>query len=96
MGVERRTGAPSFWTMGSYLQSAWHDGSLWVVGSCIVLFVGVVVGLYARSGMAINSHPYEKPADGGELAADLPAEATGREEFETMLLPRRPRHRDPE
>jgi hypothetical protein len=30
-----------------------------VSGSCIVLFVGVVVGLYARSGMAINSHPYE-------------------------------------
>jgi hypothetical protein len=52
--------------MGSYLKSAWHDGSLWVVCSCIVLFVGVAVGLYARSGMAISFHPYDKPADGGE------------------------------
>jgi hypothetical protein len=52
--------------MGSYLKSAWHDGSLWVVCSCIVLFIGVVGGLYARSGMAISFHPYDKPADGGE------------------------------
>jgi hypothetical protein len=62
--------------MGTYLHSALHDGSAWVVFACVALFVGVVVGLYSRSGMAIDAHPYDKPADGDEIAPDLPADAT--------------------
>jgi hypothetical protein len=41
-----------------------------------------------RSGSGISSHPYGKAGDGA-LGTDTPSEATGREELETMLSPRR-------
>jgi hypothetical protein len=76
-------------SMAAFLDTALHDGSPWVVLACLVVFVGVVVGLYTRSGSGISSHPYEKAGDGGDLGTDMPSEATGREELETILWPRR-------
>ena len=75
--------------MAAFLDTALHDGSPWFMLACLVVFVGVVVGLYTRTGSGIGSHPYEKAGDGGDLGTDMPAEATGREELETILWPRR-------
>ena len=44
--------------MHLYLTHALHDGSLWVVGACLMVFAGVVVGLFTRAGSEISSHPY--------------------------------------
>lgn len=75
--------------MAAFLDTALHDGSPWLVLVCLLMFVGVSVGLYTRSGSGISSHPYEKAGDGGDLGTDMPPEATGREELETILEPRR-------
>ena len=72
-----------------YLAHALHDGSLWIVGACLVVLAGVVVGLFTRAGSEITSHPYTRPGSGGPLAADLPAEETGRAELEPVLRRRR-------
>ena len=53
-----------------------------------MVFAGVVIGLYTRSGSEISSHPYVKGGNGGELGTDLPSEGTGREELEARLWPR--------
>ena len=50
--------------MATFLTTALLDGSGWVILACLTLFVGVVVGLYTRSGSEISSHPY---AQGGDL-----------------------------
>ncbi len=76
-------------SMAAFLETALHDGSPWEVLVCLLVFVGVAVGLYTRSGSGISSHPYEQAGDGGELGTDMPAEATGREELDTILSPRR-------
>jgi hypothetical protein len=55
-----------------------------------IVLAGVVVGLYTRRGSEVSSHPYVKGGIGGHLGADLPSEATGREELEARLWPRRP------
>jgi hypothetical protein len=75
--------------MAAFLDTALHDGTPWVVLACLVVFAGVVVGLYTRNGSGINSHPYEHAGDGGDLGTDMPPETTGREELETILWPRR-------
>jgi hypothetical protein len=67
-------------TVTGFLNTALHDGSPWFVLACVAVFAGVVMGLYARSG--IISHPYES-------AGDMPHEANGREELATILWPRR-------
>ena len=74
--------------MTAFLDTALHDGSSWLILACLVLFAGVV-GLYTRTGSGINPHPYEKAGDGGDLGTDMPPEATGREELETILSPGR-------
>jgi hypothetical protein len=56
---------------------------------CLTVFVGVVVGLSTRSGSEISAHPYAKVGDGSALGTDMPSEATGREEIEPVLWPRR-------
>ena len=76
-----------------YLAHALHDGSLWVVGACFVVFAGVVVGLFTRAGSEISSHPYTRPGSGGGLAADLPSEAIGRAQLEPVLRRHRRRRR---
>lgn len=75
--------------MSDFLTTAWHDGSVWLILACLAVFVGVVVGLYTRSGSEISAHPYAKGGDGGDLGTDMPAEMTGREEIEPRLWPRR-------
>ena len=75
--------------MAAFLDTALHDGSLWLVLVCLLVFVGVAVGLYTRSGSGISSHPYHQAGDGGDLGTDMPAEATGREELDAILEPRR-------
>ena len=74
--------------MASFLSSAIHDGSPWLIVACVMVFAGVVIGLYTRSGSEISSHPYVKGGNGGELGTDLPSEGTGREELEARLWPR--------
>ena len=75
--------------MASFLTTALHNGSLWLVLACLMVLVGVVLGLYTRSGSEIAPHPYAKGGDGGDLGTDMPPEATGREEIEPHLWPRR-------
>jgi hypothetical protein len=73
-----------------FLTTALHDGSPWLLLACLVMFIGVGVALYTRTGSGINAHPYAKVGDGSELGTDMPAEATGREEMERILRPNRP------
>jgi hypothetical protein len=75
--------------VASFLETALHDGSLWVLLACSVVFAGVVVGFYGRGVTEINPHPYEKTGDGTDLGTDMPADATGREELEAILWPQR-------
>ena len=75
--------------MAGFLNTTWHDGSLWLIVACLTVFAGVVVGLYTRSGSEISAHPYTKVGDGSALGTDMPSEATGREEIEPVLWPRR-------
>jgi hypothetical protein len=79
--------------MANFLAHALHDGTLWLAVACMAVLAGVVVGLYTRSGSEISSHPYAKGGDGGRLGTDMPSEATGREEVEPLLWPRRAGHR---
>ena len=72
-----------------YLTHALHDGSLWVVGACLVVFAGVVAGLFTRAGSEITSHPYTRPGSGGGLATDTPPEAIGRAHLEPVFRKRR-------
>ena len=75
--------------MAEFLTNAWHDGSVWLIVACLAVLVGVVVGLYTRSGSEISDHPYAKVGDGSAVGTDMPSEATGREEIEAVLSPRR-------
>jgi hypothetical protein len=43
-----------------YLHTALHDGSLWLLLDCLVIFVGVVIGLFTEKGSAISHHPYSR------------------------------------
>ena len=61
-----------------FLHNALHDGSLWLLLACFVIFAGTVIGLFTDKGSGISHHPYSKPEFGGQLASDLPAEAIGR------------------
>jgi len=81
--------------MTALLNTALHDGTPWLALTCLVMFAGVVVGFYTRTGSGINAHPYEKGGNGGELGTDMPPEATGREELEAVLWPRRAGRRPP-
>jgi hypothetical protein len=60
--------------MTAFLTMALHDGSLWVLLACLVVFVGVAVGLFTRTGSGIDVHPYERSGDGVGVATDMPAE----------------------
>jgi hypothetical protein len=82
VGETRRETAP-------FLSSSLHDGSVWLPLACVMVFAGVVIGLYTRGGSEISSHPYVKGGNGGGVRTDLPSEATGREELEPRLWPRR-------
>ena len=62
-----------------------HDGSGWLLLACLVMTVGVVVGLYTEAGSGIASHPYTRANGSGELASDLPPESIGRAELEPLL-----------
>jgi hypothetical protein len=75
--------------MAAFLTTALQDGSGWLILACLAVFVGVVTGLYTRSGSEISFHPYEKGGNGGDLGTDMPLEATGREELEPLLSPQR-------
>ena len=75
--------------MAVFLSSALNNGSLWAILACLVVFAGVVLGMYTRSGSEISSHPYAKGGDGGELGTDPPSGASGREELEPLLSPLR-------
>ena len=75
--------------MAGFLNTTWHDGSVWLIVACLTVFAGVVVGLYTRSGSEISTHPYAKVGDGSAPGTDMPSEATGREEIEPVLWPRR-------
>jgi hypothetical protein len=75
--------------MAPFLSSSLHDGSVWLILACVMVFAGVVIGLYARGGSEINSHPYAKGGNGGGVGTDLPSEMTGREELEARLWGRR-------
>ena len=75
--------------MAEFLTNALHDGSVWLIVACLAVLVGVVVGLYTRSGSEISDHPYAKVGDGSAVGTDMPSEATGREEIEAVLSPRR-------
>lgn len=75
--------------MDTFLATVLHDGSLWLMVACLTVFAGVVVGLFTRSGSETSAHPYEKGGNGGDLGTDMPPEASGREEFEAVLWPRR-------
>jgi hypothetical protein len=74
-----------------YFHRALHDGSLWFLLACLVLFAGVAIGLFTEAGSGIARHPYSKPDLGGELGADLPPESIGRAELEPSLRQRRRR-----
>lgn len=73
------------------LSEVLHDGSPWLVLVCLLMFAGIVIGLFTERGSGIGSHPFTKAGTGGQLASDLPAESLGRPEFERVLQ-RRPRH----
>ena len=75
--------------MDEFLTHALHDGSVWLIVACLAVLVGLVLGLYTRSGSEITSHPCAKGGDGSNLGTDMPPEATGREELEPLLQPRR-------
>ena len=75
--------------MGEFLATALHDGSVWLIVACFAVLVGIVVGLYTRSGSEISDHPYAKVGDGSAVGTDMPSEETGREEIEPVLWPRR-------
>ena len=75
--------------MAEFLTNALHDGSVWLIVACLAVLVGDVVGLYTRSGSEISDHPYAKVGDGSAVGTDMPSEATGREEIEAVLSPRR-------
>jgi hypothetical protein len=81
--------------MTALLNNALHDGTPWLALACLVIFAGVVIGFYTRTGSGINAHPYKRGGNGGDLGTDMPAEATGREELEPILWPRRAGHRPP-
>jgi hypothetical protein len=68
-------------TVTAFLNTALHDGSVWFLLACLAVLVGVV-GLYTRGGSGIDAHPSEGPGD-------MPLEADGHEELETLLSPRR-------
>ena len=77
--------------MMSLLHQLSHNGSLWLLLACLIVFAGVVVGVMTNSGSGISSHPYNSPYDGGELASDLPPESIGRAEIEPLLRRRQRR-----
>jgi len=66
-----------------------HDGSPWLVLVCVLMFAGIVIGLFTDRGSGIGSHPFTKAGTGGQLASDLPPESLGRPEFEPVLKRRR-------
>jgi hypothetical protein len=55
-------------TMSVY--NALHDGTPWLLLACLVIFAGIVIGLYTETGSGISHHPYSKPERGGELVPD--------------------------
>jgi hypothetical protein len=75
--------------VGEFLTTALHDGSMWLIVACLAVLVGVVVGLYTRTGSEISDHPYAKVGDGSAVGTDMPSEETGREEIEPVLWPQR-------
>jgi hypothetical protein len=64
-------------------------GPGWLLLACLVVLVGVVMGLYTRSGSEIASHPYAKGGNRGDLGTDMHSAASGRVEIEPHLWPRR-------
>jgi hypothetical protein len=68
-----------------YLYTVLHDGSPEFMVAVLTLLVALVMS-QTVVGSGIARHPYAKPADGGELASDLPADSIGRPEFEPLLF----------
>ena len=69
----------------SFLTTALHNGSPWLLLACLMILAGVVIGLFTEAGSGIASHPFTRPNGGGELASDLPPASIGRAEFEPIL-----------
>jgi hypothetical protein len=88
-GTARTIDSPSLIVAVTYLDHALHDGSPWVLLACLVIFAGVVVGLFTERGSGISYHPYTRPELGGQLASDLPPESIGRAELEPLLWGKR-------
>jgi hypothetical protein len=64
-------------------------GRGWLILACVVVFAGVVIGLYTRGGSEISSLPDAQDGNGGALGTDLPSGMTGREALEARLWGRR-------
>ncbi len=43
-----------------YIHNALHDGSLWLLLACLVIFAGTVIGLFTEQGLGISHHPYSR------------------------------------
>jgi hypothetical protein len=62
---------------------AFVRGSWIMVGFCLFLFVGVVVGYYTQKGSGITARPYGK-VYGGAPGAFGPGEVSGRDSRERV------------
>ena len=60
---------------------AFARGSWIMVGFCVFLFVGLVVGYYTQKGSGINPRPYGK-VYGGAPGANTPGEVSGKDPHE--------------
>ena len=58
-------------------------GSWVIVGFCVFLFVGVVVGYYTERGSGITARPYTK-VYGGAPGAYGPGDVSGRDHRESV------------
>lgn len=58
-------------------------GSWIIVGFCVFLFVGVVVGYYTERGSGITTRPYGK-VYGGAPGAFGPGDVSGRDHRESV------------
>ena len=58
-------------------------GSWVIVGFCVFLFVGVVVGYYTERGSGITTRPYGK-VYGGAPGAFGPGDVSGRDHRESV------------
>jgi hypothetical protein len=80
MGTTRFT--PNFLGV-AVLPLAFARGSFIMVGFCVFMFVGIVVGYYTRKGSGIEPRPYGK-IYGGAPGAIGPGSVSGRDDRERV------------